>query len=294
VLTVILNPSSGVGRQDLANEVAGLFHAAGVEARIRQLASPAEIPTALQEALEEKAEVVVAGGGDGTINAVATGLVGGPTPLGVLPLGTLNHFAKDLHIPLDLPTAVQTIAARHVTRVDVGRLNDFVFLNNASLGVYPSIVTERERLRHEGYAKWIAFGLATLHVLRRGKEVSVRLEADGRQIVSRTPFLFIGNNEYLAEGIRLGARASLDGGRLFVYFAPPVRTRDLPKLFAQALLGRARQDRALASISAVELWVDTPSARQIRVACDGELLTLRTPLHCRVWPGALNVIVPAA
>jgi diacylglycerol kinase family enzyme len=135
--------------------------------------------------------------------------------------------------------------------------------------------------------------VATLDILHRNLEMSVRLDANGRSIVSRTPFVFVGNNEYLVEGVRLGARTRVDGGRLFVYFAPPVRTRDLPKLFAQALVGRAKEQHALESLSAVELWLETPDARQMRVACDGELITLTTPLHFRIWPAALNVLVPA-
>ena len=91
--------------------------------------------------------------------------------------------------------------------------------------------------------------------------MTIRLEGDRTRIVARTPFVFVGNNEYLAEGIRLGARTRLDAGRLYAYFAPPVRTRDLPKLFAHALFGFARREHALESMSGRELWIDTPSCR---------------------------------
>jgi diacylglycerol kinase family enzyme len=166
-------------------------------------------------------------------------------------------------------------------------------VNNSSIGVYPNILEVRDRLRQQGYRKWLAFAVATLDVLRREDEVSVRLEMDGRQMISRTPFVFIGNNEYLVEGIRLGARTRLDGGRLHASFSPPVRTRDLPRLLGQALIGRARQEHALETFSAVELFIETFHARQMKVACDGELLELRTPLHFRSWPGSLNVLAPA-
>ena len=167
-------------------------------------------------------------------------------------------------------------------------------MNNSSIGIYPRIIEVRERLRQLGYWKWTAFAKATFDVLRHEDEVSLSLESDRARIIARTPFLFVGNNEYQGEGIHLGARLRLDGGRLHAYFAPPVRTRDLPKLLAYALLGYARQEHALESISAEELWVDTPSACQVKVACDGELVTLKPPLHYRSWPGALNVITPAA
>jgi diacylglycerol kinase family enzyme len=188
---------------------------------------------------------------------------------------------------------VQTVAHGRLARVDAGRVNGRVFINNVSIGVYPSIIERREDLRRQGRSKWPAFVLATLEVLRRNRDVSVRLQANGQQIVSRTPFVFVGNNEYLVEGMHLGARTRLDGGNLFVCFAPPVHTRDLPKLLARSLVGRAKEHHALESLSTAELWLETPYARQVRVACDGELVTLTTPLHFRIWPAALNVLVPA-
>jgi diacylglycerol kinase family enzyme len=253
-----------------------------------------DISKTVHQALDADSSIqaIVACGGDGTVNTVASALVGGPTPLGILPLGTLNHFAKDLKIPLDLAQAVETIAHGRTAHVDVGRVNDRMFLNNSSIGIYPNIVERREQLRGEGHRKWPALAMATLEVLRREGEVWARVDGDGRAIASRTPFVFIGNNEYQGEGIHLGARAKLDTGKLFAYLAPRVHTRDLPKLFAQALVGRARREQSLQVVAASELWSETPSARNIKVACDGELLHLKTPLHYRSWPGALNVLVP--
>lgn len=295
MLTVLLNPSSGASRADrLRTHIEELFHSHGTDVIVRQVTTPLEISCAARDALEHNADAIVAGGGDGTVSAVASALAGRTTPLGVLPLGTLNHFARDLRIPVDLDKAIETIVQGQVNKVDVGRVGDAIFVNNSSIGIYPSIIEIRERLRQLGRSKWIAFAKATLEVLQQEDEVVISLESDRTQIIAQTPFLFVGNNEYQGEGIRLGARVRLDSGRLYAYFAPPVRTRDLPKLFAYALLGYARQEHALESMSAVELWVDTPSAREMSVACDGELLRLKPPLHYRAWPGALNVIAPAA
>jgi diacylglycerol kinase family enzyme len=293
MIAIVLNPASGVARRPrLREEVDELFRDAGIDARIRELADPRGATSAARVALDAHPEAVVAGGGDGTVSAIAAALAGTSTPLGVLPLGTLNHFAKDAGIPLDLRKAVQTVAARHLKRVDVARVNDRIFINNSSIGVYPSFVASRERLRQQGHAKWAAFALATAEVLRRDGEVAIRLEGDLARIGTRTPFVFVGNNEYFAEGLMLGGRTRLDAGRLHAYFAPPVRTRHLPKLFAQALFGYARRDHALECLAGTELWVDTPLTPTINVACDGELLTLATPLHYRSWPGALTVLAP--
>ena len=293
MFAVLLNSSSGsANRSAVREEIEKLFADAGLDARVHAIAHPCDIGARVRAALEEHPEAVVAGGGDGTINGVASVLAGTPTPLAVLPLGTLNHFAKDVGIPLDLPGAVRTIAVRHTKRIDVGRVNDRVFVNNSSIGVYPSLIEARERLRRQGMFKWTAFARATMEVLQREGEMTIRLEGDRARIAARTPFVFVGNNEYLVGGLKLGERTRLDTGLLYAYFAPPVRTRHLPRLFAYALFGRARREHALQSIAGQELWIDSPFTRTFQVACDGELLTLASPLHYRSWPGALTVLAP--
>lgn len=293
-MIVLLNPASGVRRPRLREEVEGLFRAAGVGARVLEIANPDSISIAARKALDAHPDAVVAGGGDGTISAVAAVLAGTSMPLGILPLGTLNHFAKDAGIPTDLEKAVQTVATRCTKRVDVARVNDRIFINNASIGVYPSFVESRERLRNHGRSRWAALALAAGDVLRRDAEVTIRVESERSEIVARTPFVFIGNNEYLVEGFELGARTRLDGGSVHAYFAPPVRTRDLPALFVRALFGLARREHALESMAGAELWVDTLLTPTINVACDGELVTLATPLHYRSWAGALALLAPAS
>ena len=297
MITVLLNPAAGTTHAgNLHAHVEQLFQAAGSPARVVSLGSGADAAEAARSAAEAGAEVVVAGGGDGTVNGVASALVdlaGRQPPLGVLPVGTLNHFAKDLGIPFDLARAVETIVAGHAMRIDVGDVNGRVFVNNSSIGIYPDIVVERERLRHQGYRKWIAFALASVRILRRYRGVIVRITAGDATKASRTPFLFVGNNEYQADGIHLGARARLDGGRLFAYVAPRLRPRDLPKLVALALVGRARSQHTLETFAAVALQVETPRRRRVRVAVDGEVARMSTPLRYRVRPLALRVIVPA-
>ena len=212
--------------------------------------------------------------------------------MGVLPLGTLNHFAKDMGLPLDLGAAVTTIAARRTVRVDVGDVNGRTFLNNSSIGLYPDIVIARETLQRRGYRKWTAFVLATAAILRSYRGLVVKITSDGSMNVARTPFLLVGNNEYQTEGIHLGARPRLNGGRLSAYLAPRVHARELPRLFALALAGRARENHILQSFVARELQAETPGRRSLRVAIDGEVVRMTTPLVFRTRPQALRVIVP--
>lgn len=294
MIVVLLNPASGSTRPGLRSEVEQLFRASGIDPQVRELGQPGELQTAIREALDRHPDAIVAGGGDGTVSAVAGALAGTGIPLGVLPLGTLNHFAKDSGIPLDLQKAIEIVTARHTRLVDVGRVNDHTFINNSSIGVYPSFVQSRERFRAAGRSKWVAGALAAAEVLRRGNEVAIRLHSNGERIVARTPFVFVGNNEYTVEGFELGARRRMDEGRIHAYFAPPVRTRHLPRLFAHALFGSALRAHALESISGGELWIETVLPRSINVACDGEVLQLSTPLHYQSSPGALALLVPAS
>jgi len=294
MIAVLLNPASGTTEtRDRSARVARLFEAAAADAQIVELQSGAQAADAARSAVSHGAAAVVAGGGDGTVSSVASVLVGSMTPLGVLPLGTLNHFAKDAGIPQDLGAAVATVMAAHVTSVDVGEVNGRTFINNSSIGVYPDIVTEREKLRKQGYRKWMAFALASARILRRYRGLVVRITAEAAIARARTAFLVVGNNEYETDGLDLGARARLDGGQLVAYLAPRVHARELPKLLALALVGRAKGHHALESFAATELHVHTPGRHRLRVALDGEVAVMTRPLRYRTRPGSLRVIVPA-
>ena len=292
-MTILWNPSAGSARAGLEAHVVALFRAAGYDAQIIIL-QKGQDPTASARAASARAEIVVAAGGDGTVSRVAAGVIGTSAVLGVLPIGTLNHFARDLQIPLDIERSVATIVARHIGHVDVGQVNDHVFINNSSIGIYPSIVEIRDELRRQGLHKWPATALATFRVLRRHRGMRVTIEIGGRETVWRTPFVFVGNNQYAVEGIRLGERRRLDQALLYVYAAPRVRARELPKLLMKALLGRVRHSGEFEIVSAAELRVGTAGGRHIRVAVDGEVAMMTPPLHYRSCPGALSVALPRA
>jgi diacylglycerol kinase family enzyme len=248
---------------------------------------------AVLESRRAQGATVVAAGGDGTVSAIAAMLAGTPAIIGVLPLGSLNHFARDLGIPADLEKAVAVIAAGRTRRVDVGIVNDRVFVNNASLGVYPSIVEAREELRRQGHRKWPAMALAILRILRHYRGVRVRVTVGERRVEHRTPFVFIGNNEYTTQGARLGQRASLAGGRLFVYLTPRIRAWQLPRLVIRALLGRPSTVDDIEVLSGDDVRIEIPGSARVRLAMDGETMTMATPLRCRLFAASLNVLSPA-
>ena len=294
-IAVILNAGAGtaMGRPNIAAELVDLFRAAGRHASISML-HPGHDPNVLIKQASAGAAIVAAAGGDGTVRSVASAVLGSPAALGILPLGTLNHFARDLRIPFDLHQAIAVVAAGRIGHVDVGMANDRVFVNNSSIGIYPSIVDAREALRRQGHRKWAAMAIATLRVLRHYRGVKVSLDIDGRQRTRRTPFVFVGNNAYAIDGIGLGARARLDEGRLFVYLTPRLRARDLPLLLAKALIGRASESGEFEIVPAREMWIHRSRSQRVHVAFDGEVTTMHTPLHFRSHPKALRVVLPGS
>ena len=291
---VIVNASAGAGDGDSMREKLGeAFASAGLDARVRLARGGEEMLEAARAAASGGCRKVVAGGGDGTINSIASLLVGTDKALGVLPLGTLNHFAKDLKIPLGLEDAARVVADGVETWVDVGEVNGRVFVNNSSIGLYPSIVRRRQKEQGRlGRGKWAAFLFAAVAVLRRYPFLSVRLNADGRTLVRRTPFVFVGNNEYLMDGLQLGGRERLDGGLLSIYVTHRTGRLGLVALALRALTGRLREAKDFDALSAKEVFIETRRPRRLGVATDGEVTIMRTPLHYRVLPRALRVMVP--
>jgi diacylglycerol kinase family enzyme len=242
-------------------------------------------------AVRDGHRLIVAGGGDGTISSVASALVHTEAALGILPLGTFNHFARDLGIPLDVEAAVRVITAGKVAQVDVGEVNGRTFINNSSVGLYPRIVLGRQHEQRGGHTKWAAFFLATWRVLRRFPHLQIKLATGGTEIVQSTAFAFIGNNQYEIEGPKIGTRRTLNAGELFCYVAHATTRWQLLRLVLDALSGRLRRSQALDVLHGKEAWI-AARRRRLRVALDGEVAMLPTPLHFRIRPGALRVIVP--
>jgi diacylglycerol kinase family enzyme len=293
-IAVILNVSSGPGDgAAAAKRLEEIFATAGREARITVASGGDQLHAAALRAVEAGCDTLVAGGGDGTINAVASILVGGEIPLGVLPLGTLNHFAKDLGIPIELEAAAQIVLDGPVCRVDVGEVNGRVFLNNSSLGVYPTIVRLRERYQASGFGKWIAALWASLTVLRRHPFMGVRIVLEQQAMVRRTPFVLVGNNEYRMVGLEAGSRDSLVQGRLAVYLVNADRRIGLLRLALQILFKGVEQVKELDLLAVENAAIET-RRRHLQVALDGEVVPLQSPLEYRIRPLALRVHVPAA
>lgn len=288
---VFLNPRSGTGsasRQRLEE----LFAARGVTASFTQLTRAVNLKSL---AARDHPEVAfIAAGGDGTVSCVAAAVAGTSRPMGVLAVGTLNHFARDLGLPLALEDAIQVIAAGQIRRVDAGEVNGHVFVNNSSLGAYPRMVVRRERLKQNGRSKWASLVVASLRAFMRFKCLQVEIEVAGQQRTCITPFLFIGNNPYCLDGLSAGERTRLDQGTLALYLAPGATRSDILRLGIKALLGKIQSDPVYEELAAPSFSVSTAGPRPLRVALDGEVLRLRSPLVYRSLPEAVHVLCPAS
>ena len=256
---------------------------------------PDKLPAAIAEAAADPGlDAVCVAGGDGTVSSAAAVMAGGEKPLGVLPLGTLNHFARDLGLPADLEAAASAISAGRCRDVDVGEINGRVFVNNCSMGLYPEAVRGREELREQGAPKWPAMLKAMRDALQRLPLLRLTLRTDDRTMRVATPLLMVGNNRYQTELLRLGQRESLDEGLLWVYLTRSTGAGGVLKLGLRALAGRLEQTRDFESLCTQGLQVDDRRRRRLLpVAVDGELEELDTPLVLRSRPRGLRVLVPA-
>ena len=291
-LPLIINSRSGTASGGVVERLAGLYRAAGAEVSPLAAKNGADIPRLAREVARHKPALVVAAGGDGTINAVASALVGTGSALGVIPCGTLNHFARDAGIPLDQAEAVVNTVRGRAREIDVGEVNGRFFLNNSGIGLYPAMVHRRNKQqRRLGRGKWSAMLWAAQTVLRSHPFMDLTLELDGRNFARRTPFIFIGNNVYEMQGFDIGRRTRLDAGILSVYVTHRGGRLALLSLALRALLGQLNQSRDFESGTATELRIDSRHKRLL-VSTDGEVTALDLPLRYRIRRRALRVVAP--
>lgn len=285
---VFLNARSGSSGVEVGEKVAALFAELGVECDVTKLEEGLDLKGL---ATSEPGDVVfVAAGGDGTVNAVSQALAGTGRTMGVLPVGTLNHFAKDLGLPLQLEDAVRAIAEAQVREVDAAEVNGEIFVNNSSLGVYPTMVREREYMKKTGLNKWASLVLASAKAFARFKCLTVDLEVDGKARRCTTPFVFVGNNEYCLEGMALGERKRVDAGFLSVYIAPGATRATMLRLLFAAMLGRVKDAPEFEEFKVRQFSVEVRRKRHLRVSLDGEVTRMQGPLHYVIQPRALRVI----
>jgi diacylglycerol kinase family enzyme len=274
-------------------QLARRFKAGGVPLRVEQIRAGMDITEVVKSAVAEGVTAVIAGGGDGTLNAVAQGLHNSSVPMAILPIGTLNHLARDLRVPLDVNQAIDALEHSRPVTIDLGEVNGRVFLNNSIIGLYPAYRFARERGERRGFAKWRAIASAIYHVIRRRPILHVRLSVGGKELRRDTPYILVANNEHLMEGYRLGDRERIDQGQLWVYVMKPLSRWGMIGLALRILTGRFHKRDDFEVFPAESLRVAS-KRRRIGVALDGDVVKMRMPLEYRSLPGALQVLAPAA
>jgi diacylglycerol kinase family enzyme len=290
---IIVNRGGGSATPDVEDRLKAAFDGLGVDPQVR-LVEPGELDRHCADAAREAGvDALVAAGGDGTIGTAAAAVADTGMALGILPMGTLNHFARDAGIPLDLRAAAEAIAGGHTRQVDLAEVNGRIFINNSAVGLYPRMVRRREaQQEHLGRGKRLAMLVASFRTLRHFSSDRLTIRVEGRQEPIETPLLFVGNNRYSMSLMGLGTRETIDRGELCLY-APLAKSRlRFFSVAARAILGRTDRQSdfiSLDGIAAAEIHSRRP---RLMVATDGEVQTMETPLRYRIRAGALKLIVP--
>jgi diacylglycerol kinase family enzyme len=287
---VFLNPTSGV---KLPPAEVDAFRAAAAEAGLEviELSRDVDIAATVRDRLARGTSLFVAAGGDGTIHHVMQPVVHTDASLAVIPIGTYNHFARDLGIPLDWRSALQVALTGERRQIDTARVNDHFFVNNVSMGLYPELVARREE-RGRDYPRWKARLYATFMTLRKYPHVTVVVESDVHQELIRTHVFMVSNNSYDLSRVGIQApRSNLEEGRLSVYWLPHMPRIRLMKFIARFLAGRVREMPGFRSFRTLRMRVQS-SRPHLDVGVDGEVFTMQTPLVITIVPQSLVVKVP--
>lgn len=298
-ISLLWNGSSGWRDSDRERStICELLSGDGASVEVVQVERGMNIIERIREIASSDVDVLVAAGGDGTINAAASVLVHKRAALGVIPAGTLNHFARDLHIPLEPEEAARALVHARIAAVDAANVNGHVFVNNAVLGFFPEYRERRERLDARGLGasrvgRFVATVAALCMTLWRLPRLRITLDVDGRKRTLQTPFVLVGNNEHKMESLALGERSRLDEGLLWVYVLRPRSRWRLLRLALGLLLGRTSRQSLFEIFPARAVTIDARHP-QIGVGLDGEMVRMNTPLHFKSLPGALRVLTPNA
>lgn len=297
---LLVNPGSGANDAQRTREsIMAVFQEAGRRCESVSLDKPSQVDAACDAAARAAAAsggILVAAGGDGTLNAAARAAWTHGCPLGAIPQGTFNYFGRLHGLPQDAKAAA--IALLHATSqpVQVGQVNGRLFLVNASLGLYPQLLQDREAFKAQfGRHRWVAMlsALKTLFEWRHQLQLEIETD-DGERLRLRTPTLFVGNNRLQFErlGLPVDVVEQVGEGRLVAIVLKPVGTAALLRLLVRGALGRLGEADELHSFAFRSLVVRPRRTRPVKVAADGEVGRLSPPLRFAVAPRPLLLMLP--
>lgn len=299
-LSIIYNARSGFhasNKEQVYEQLLTYFTEQGFEIQAFELGKKKDFPTLMQSIIQrhqssENIGVIVAAGGDGTLNAVAKALLGSNIPLGILPLGTFNYVARVLNIPLEIMQAAEVIATGRIRSIHVAKINDQIYLNNASLGLYPLFIQRRELYNAK-------FGRFPLHaytsgldvLIRDRKELKLEVEVDGKTYPVKTPLIFFGNNQLQLAEMKLRIAKCAEQGQVAGVVVAKSDKLTLFRMLLQLIRGELEQAPDVYSFAADDVKV-LSRREKLTVALDGEIVEMRPPLHITVQKNAVNIMVP--
>ncbi len=281
-LAIVLNPNSG-SSETSEQEITKLFSIKRFELKFFDITKG--LPVLKKSINAYKAEAVIAVGGDGTVNAVATIATQLDLPMGVIASGTLNHFAKDMNLPLDPSQAAKVITQGKLVDIDYATVNDRVFVNNSSLGAYPEVVIKRDKLSILN-SKWLSAIVAALQTLRQHRKQPFEVVIDGKSRKVRAGSIFVGNNRYTLKGTDLSSRRKLDASLLQLVV---VRTGRLRHLLGIMLSFAVKKSHEKVTITTAQHIQIRSTCQRYNVAIDGEVIDLKMPLDYKIHAKALRV-----
>ncbi len=214
--------------------------------------------------------------------------------MGILPLGTFNYVARLLNIPLDLIEAAQVIATGTTRAVHVAQINQHIYLNNASLGLYPLFIQKRERYnQYLGRLPLHAYTSGLDVLIRDRKELKLKIAVDGKLYPLKTPLIFFGNNQLQLSEMNLRIAQAAEQGKVAGVVVAKSDKLTLFKILWQMIQGKLDQASDVYSFAADQVVIHSTQT-QLTVAIDGEIVKMRPPLHISVQKNALNIKVPHA
>jgi diacylglycerol kinase family enzyme len=296
----VLNSRSGSADAPEAKQIMErMLKDAGRPHEFFMVEDPSKIAEVAKRAAERAAETngaVIASGGDGTLAATAQAVLPTGQPYGIVPNGTFNYFGRAQEVPNDVEAAMRIVLDPELRQVQVGTVNGRVFLVNASLGLYPKLLQDRERFtrqygRKQVVAKWA--GLVSL--FKDYGQLRLDIDVDGKQQTVRTPSLFVGNNHLQLERVGLPEAEEVKEHRLAAIMVKPVSTTELLWLALRGALGQLGDDDRVINFAFRELTVNAvrgAQGRQVEVATDGERTWMKTPLKFTVAPKPLLLLSP--
>jgi len=299
-LLIVGNERSGHGDADQFRTLTSqVLNAAGREHRFLMVAPKALKDTAIAAVAEarQRGGVVVAAGGDGTINTVVQAVLGSGVPFAVLPQGTFNYFGREHGIPEGIEAAARVLVDARLKAVQVGRVNGRVFLVNASLGLYPQLLEERETHKQR-FGRWriVAICSALYSLLRSHRQLNLTFESEGARSQLRALTLFAGNNQLQLEriGIEQAHSGVLARGELVATVLRPTNFLQMLGVIFSGALGHLGAAHNVQSFAFRRLTVTPRRRRRIKVGTDGEVAMMDTPLVFEVAPESLWLLTARA